>query len=306
MNNMEQPLVSVITVTRNRANLIKRCIESIQNQTYQNLEHLIIDGASSDNTDEVVRSYNDSRIKYYKRDDAHSGQLDCFDFALEKATGEYLCFLDDDDEYLPEKIEKQIHLFLTLPEDYGMVYCWMTYYDASTGKVVRLHNPQVKGYVAEDIVEKPTVSGTPTFMFRADAFKSVGGFVRPEVSGLSSDWATGARFCQKWKVDYVPESLIKVYVNHGFTRMTDASKYYTDALTKTIKFHHYFLDTYVNIFDKYPEKGWYHYRGLITNNIRIGNYNEAWKYYIVLCKSKFSFSNLVYPIKSLVKKLLKW
>ena len=63
---MENPLVSIITITLNRADLIHRCIESIQKQTYSNFEHIIVDGNSTDNTEEVVKSYKDPRIKYIK------------------------------------------------------------------------------------------------------------------------------------------------------------------------------------------------------------------------------------------------
>lgn len=57
------PLVSIITITYNRGDLIHRCIESIQRQTYDNYEHIIIDGNSTDNTKEIVESYNNSSLK---------------------------------------------------------------------------------------------------------------------------------------------------------------------------------------------------------------------------------------------------
>ena len=63
---MEQPLVSIYTVTRNRADLLPRCMKSILNQTYKNIEYIIIDSASTDNTEDVVKSFNDARIQYEK------------------------------------------------------------------------------------------------------------------------------------------------------------------------------------------------------------------------------------------------
>ena len=63
---MEQSLISIITVTRNRGALLKRCIDSVLGQTYQNIEHIIVDGASTDNTDEVITSYSDKRLIYIK------------------------------------------------------------------------------------------------------------------------------------------------------------------------------------------------------------------------------------------------
>ena len=82
-----------------------RCIESIQRQTYQNYEHIISDGCSTDNTEELVRSYEDPHIKYIKVEGGPVAQMREA-FALSR--GEYITFLDDDDEYRPEKLQKQL------------------------------------------------------------------------------------------------------------------------------------------------------------------------------------------------------
>ena len=65
---MEQPLVSIITITRNRAKLIGRCIGSVLGQSYHNIEHIVVDGASDDNTGDVIASFVDDRLKYLKLD----------------------------------------------------------------------------------------------------------------------------------------------------------------------------------------------------------------------------------------------
>ena len=102
---MNYPLVSIITITYNRADLIHRCIESIQKQTYQNYEHIIVDGNSKDNTRDVVLGYKDAHIKYIKL--PHNGASYQMKEGSKIAKGKYVTFLDDDDEYLPEKVEKQ-------------------------------------------------------------------------------------------------------------------------------------------------------------------------------------------------------
>ena len=158
-----QPLVSVITITRNRGKLIGRCIDSVLNQTYKNIEHIIVDGASNDETDAVVASYNDSRLHFLKLEDNWSLEK-TYKHGTAQAKGKYICFLDSDDEYLPTKIEKQVTLIESLPLDYGMVYCWMTYFDSSkNNSVIRVHNPQLRGFVPLEAAEKPTVSGTPVY-----------------------------------------------------------------------------------------------------------------------------------------------
>lgn len=301
---MESPLVTVITVTRNRADLLGRCVRSIQSQTYANFEHIIVDGASTDNTEQVIKSFDDRRIRYIKTSEEQSGYEECYDIAFSQIKGKYLCFLDDDDEYLPTKIEKQVSLIESLPEEYGLVYCWMTYYDAATGKKVRRHNPQLKGDVSYDVVEKPAVSGTPTFLFRTNAFLKVGGWVSKEETGVISDWVFAARFCQQYKVDYIPESLIKVYINHGHVRMTNAGQYYADSARKMIRFHAYFLSKYADVFEKHPKKAWYHYGGLTYSYFRIMELRKGLKYYTKLLKIKPNINSFIIPFKAIVKNII--
>ena len=209
---MEQPIVSVITVTRNRAKLLGRCIDSVLKQTYTNIEHIIIDGASDDDTDEVVGTYKDERVKYIKLE-SNWTVVDSLHYGVSQARGKYVTFLDSDDEYVPTKVEKQVKLIESLPDSYGMVYCWMTYFDSSkNNSVIRIQKAELKGFVPTEAAEKPTVTGTPTFLFKKKVFEELGGWNIK--NPLPTDWELGARYCQKWNVDYVPESLVKVYVNH--------------------------------------------------------------------------------------------
>lgn len=297
---MERPLVSVITITRNRGKLIGRCIKSVLGQTYQKIEHIIVDGASDDETDEVIASFNDSRLKYLKLE-SNWPIAKTINYGVEQSNGQFITFLDSDDEYLPTKVEKQLSKIQSLSEDYGMVYCWMTYYDQETMKVDHIHNPQLRGDVSELVVEKPVVSGTPTYFFRREAFLANGGWKESDEVGIISDWEMGARFCQKWKVDFVPESLINVYINHGATRMSE-KKYYKNVLEKQIKFEKYFLSEFSEIFNKYPQKACSHWYSLSRALMIIGKYSEAWPFYKNLLKHRHSFKDLLLFPYSLIQK----
>ena len=258
-----KPLVSVVTMTRNRGNMIGRCISSVLSQTYTNIEHIVVDGASEDNTDEVVASFKDGRLIFEKLEYNWPLQ-DTWNHAVNKCKGKYITFLDSDDEYCPTKIEKQVQLIESLSEDYGFVYCWMTYYDSSdNNKIIKVHNTQLRGAVGDEVVGEPTISGTPTLLFRTDFYRnSVLGKPSLEEVGIASDWAMCARACQLTKVDFVPESLVKVYVNHGSIRQSETTRYYDDACRKQIQFHNYFLKTYANIFKRRPKSAAYHYYGI--------------------------------------------
>ena len=101
-------LVSIITPSYNTAKYIGKTIESVQAQTYKNWEMIIVDDCSSDNTDEVVASYmSDKRIKYIKNE-KNSGAAVSRNRALREARGRWIAFLDSDDLWSSEKLEKQI------------------------------------------------------------------------------------------------------------------------------------------------------------------------------------------------------
>lgn len=295
---MEQSLISIITVTRNRGALLKRCIDSVLGQTYQNIEHIIVDGASTDNTDEVIASYSDKRLIYIKLETNLSVPESVY-IGFTKSKGKYITFLDSDDEYLPTKIEKQYQLIENLPNDYGMVYCWMSYYNHKTNKFLKIHNPQLRGFVGNDTVEKPVVTGTPSFFIKRFIFQELGGW-RNNI-GIISDWEFSARLCQKWKIDYVPESLVNVYINHQYQRMSD-SAYYSNYCQNSILFHNHFLHEFNDIFEKYPKKKKYHLEALVNNYFYTSQYKAGWEKYFELLKIGFSFKNLIRPFYVIFRK----
>ena len=100
-------LVSIIMPSWNTERFIAETIQSVLDQTYTNWELIIVDDCSSDNTDEVVASFKDERIKYL-HNDKNSGAALTRNKALREAKGEWIAFLDSDDLWMPEKLEHQI------------------------------------------------------------------------------------------------------------------------------------------------------------------------------------------------------
>jgi len=107
---MKSSFVSVIVPTYNRANLVSETVKSILNQTYKYFELIVVDDGSTDNTEEVIKKFNDKRIKYIKIDN-WGGPAKPRNTGIKKARGEYIAFCDDDDMWLPEKLERQIKAF---------------------------------------------------------------------------------------------------------------------------------------------------------------------------------------------------
>ena len=112
-------LVSIIMPSYNTAQYIAESIESVLAQTYTNWELIIVADCSSDNTDEIVMKFDDKRIKYLKNE-INSGAAVSRNRALKEAGGKWIAFLDSDDLWYPEKLEKQIK-FMT-DNDYHFSY----------------------------------------------------------------------------------------------------------------------------------------------------------------------------------------
>ena len=111
----DSPLISVIIPTYNRAGLIKETIESVCNQTYENLEILVIDDGSTDNTEQVTKSINDDRIKYFRQE--HRGRpAPARNKGIQRAKGQFIAFLDSDDLWVPRKLETQLGAFQRYPD----------------------------------------------------------------------------------------------------------------------------------------------------------------------------------------------
>ena len=117
-NVRENPLVSVIIPTYNRADLLVRAVQSAAQQTYTNLEIIIVDDASTENIDSVVETFDDHRISYL-RHDANYGASTTRNSGIKVAKGDYLAFLDSDDDWVANKVELQMSELLacTDPEN---------------------------------------------------------------------------------------------------------------------------------------------------------------------------------------------
>lgn len=144
-------LVSIIIPTYNNVDTICQAVDSCINQTYKNIEIIVIDDGSTDNTKKVLNKYlSDERFKYiYQENQERSAARN---HGLDIAKGEYIQFLDSDDRLYPSKIEKQVNFLDSNPE-YFLVYCGVEYIDKN-GKCI---NTLEKGY--ENIVQIQLLKG---------------------------------------------------------------------------------------------------------------------------------------------------
>jgi len=122
MREAMSPLISVIIPTHNRAQLLPRAVSSVLGQTHGNLELIIVDDGSTDNTSEIVKRFKDPRILYLCHK-VSRGAPAARNTGIQRAKGEYIAFLDDDDEWLPHKLERQLDALFQLHRKAGVAYC---------------------------------------------------------------------------------------------------------------------------------------------------------------------------------------
>lgn len=206
------PTVSVIIPTYNRAHLVTRAICSVLAQTFQDFEILVVDDCSTDNTENVVNSYDDPRVRFMAHEVNRGGSA-ARNTGIRAASGEYLAFLDSDDEWLPEKLEKQLELFkATGLEKLGLVLCGVSIIE--NGDVIRVAQmpPSTGGWVYERAlqgqVNPPTCS---TWLLKRSAFVRVPKFDVTFPSSQDRDYLVqAAKECQ---VSWVSEPLVTMHVD---------------------------------------------------------------------------------------------
>src|SRR5215510_4815345 len=135
------PKVSVIIPTHNRAEFLHSAITSVLNQTFQNFEIIIVDDASKDHTREVIANFNDTRVKVI-HNQVSKGDAGARNIGVVNSNCEYVAFLDDDDEWLPEKLKIQICLLDNSPPEVGGVCTGCFTIEKASGRVLSIHNPE--------------------------------------------------------------------------------------------------------------------------------------------------------------------
>ncbi len=205
------PLVSCIIPTFNRANKVTNAIKSIQNQSYKNIEIIVVDDQSSDNTHKVVKDLmqNDNRIQYHLN--PLKGANNARNYGIEQAKGSYIAFLDDDDVWVKDKTEKQVQFFNQLDENYGVVYCAFVR-KTLTGKSKKRHPNKFSRIKNGNILPrmlKRNFIGTPTILVKSSVFEEVGTF-NPKFSSFQ-DWELLTKIAAKYHFYYINEPLVISY-----------------------------------------------------------------------------------------------
>ena len=247
MNQSDNPKVSVIITTYNRADLLPRAVNSVLSQTYADFELIIVDDCSSDNIQSVVADFSDPRVRSI-RHERNRGLSAARNTGLERARGEYIAFLDDDDEYLPCKLEDQVALLDASSPDVGLVYGWSNWIDDSSGRVMESDRRAMQGYIFDEALGMNGPSSPPTWLIRSSAIRGVGGF--DENVHFHEDRVLLCRIAQRHSVAALEKVVVYVHTNHGLQQITDRDK---DSLLNKVVHTRAYMDLFADELDEHPK-----------------------------------------------------
>jgi len=201
--------ISVIMNCFNSDTYLREAIDSVYNQTYQDWEIVFWDNASTDKSAEIAQSY-DEKVKYF-RSDTTTPLGEARNLAIEKARGEYIAFLDCDDLWLPEKLEKQINIFQK-DKKIAMTYTNTTQFNEKGD--IRVFCKDMKlpeGYIFDDLSKSNFITLSSVVVRRNTLMQLTEIF--DESFSMSEDWDLWLRISYGNKVGYVPEYLTKWRIN---------------------------------------------------------------------------------------------
>ncbi|MCX7824571.1 MAG: glycosyltransferase [Verrucomicrobiae bacterium] len=208
-----KPLVSVIIPTHNRKRLLAEAVDSVLAQTVRDLEVIVVDDGSTDGTGDSVRERYDRepRVRYIWQ--ANAERAVARNRGITAAQGEFLAFLDSDDAWLPQKLEKQLPLF-TQDSAVDLVHSGYAIIDEKGVKVRDfVLNEGVAGDIFLDMIHQNQV-GSPTAIVRRRAIERAGVFCVNPALLTFEDWEFWTRVCYRSRAAYIAEPLA-LYRMHG-------------------------------------------------------------------------------------------
>jgi glycosyltransferase involved in cell wall biosynthesis len=232
------PLVTIITPTLNQGRFIEETIVSIREQDYPNIEHIVFDAGSTDNTLEILKKYEDG-LTWFQAPD--KGQSDAINKGFRMAKGEFVTWLNSDDTLLEGAITKAVNVLVENP-DIKMVYGkgYLIDEDSNITGECPTEPYDIKRLAKYNYIYQPSA------LFRADIFETIG--MLNEDLKYSMDLDLWIRIAQNFKIKYYPEFL-------STYRLHPESK----TMGQAMDFHKEEMETFKRYFGKAPSNWVYGY-----------------------------------------------
>ena len=228
------PKVSVVIPTFNYGRYVGEAIASVLAQTHMDIELVVVDDGSTDNTAEVVGRFPDPRLRYVRQE--NRGLAGARNTGIRESSAEYIGFLDSDDSWLPRRLERQLPL---LEDDaVGHVCCGYFVKDESAGTIVTRAPSPLRGDVLRTLAVENRIAGSATTsLIRRSLFDRIGLF--DETLRACEDWDVWLRLARVTRFDYVDEPLATIRLHSSnMMRETDRME---SSMTRVIR--RFYADT---------------------------------------------------------------
>jgi glycosyltransferase involved in cell wall biosynthesis len=206
------PYVSVIVPTFDRPAFLQAAIRSVLNQTFSNLEAVVVDDGSASDLAPLLDAFNDGRIRYL-RHESNRGEAAARNTGILNARGDYLAFLDDDDEWRPDKLQLQLDLFARSPREVGCVYGGYVAVRAADGHELFRRVPSRRGNLSLELMRDNIMGPTSTVMLTRECIDRVG--LCDEEIAYGLDYDLWVRVAQKYHFDFVSDTVVRYSIHDG-------------------------------------------------------------------------------------------
>ena len=224
----------MIIPTRNRATLLPRAVCSVLAQTCADFELIIVDDHSTDETPAVIGAFRDRRIRSL-RHERNIGQSGAYNSGIACARGEFVAFLDDDDEWLPHKLAAQVAVLDAAPSRVGLVYGWRDVMSETSNRAIRTVRETMRGDLFEPMLALDLPVPPSSWLLRKSVAESVGGF--DEGRSAENDLDFMVRVCEQgWHMECVPHVVLLQY-KHDRGQMTDQTTGYFALRSDHVRAH---------------------------------------------------------------------
>jgi teichuronic acid biosynthesis glycosyltransferase TuaG len=220
------PLVTVIVPTHNRQDFLYKTIQSIINQTYKNLQIIIVSNGVNINNKMVAQGFNDLRIEYYDQVNS-GGPSSPRNHGIRKAQGQYIAFCDDDDLWLSTKVEQQVKILEDMPEN-GLCYTKMIRFD-DCNEWSLPHEEASANFNSLLYINTVPIS---SIIIRKELLDKYGCFSEVKEVGTSEDYEFLLRYSLRTKFYFINDYLIKYW--SGSNRTSDMN--YSGKILSIIRY----------------------------------------------------------------------
>lgn len=210
-------MISVIIPTYNRKILLKKSLESVLNQTVQDLEVIIVDDCSDDGTYEYYCNYPDNRVRCLRLNE-RSGACVARNTGIAHAEGDYIAFQDSDDIWYPNKLENQLRCLEETNAD--IVFCTLERFIDGV-KTAPYITRLKQGFIKYEDLMPSNIISTQTILGKATCFKNT--LFNPKMKRVQ-DWELAFRLVQKYRIFFLDEILVSAYIqNDSITKNKSVS-----------------------------------------------------------------------------------